>query len=98
QALAILVLPVAVWRLLHLRGMVPLVVVQILVGVALGPTLFGRFAPETFHLIFNPGTLTPLARVARFAVLLFGCVTPLHIAPANLLGRGPAFAVVAAAS
>ena len=40
QALAILVLPVAVWRLLYLRGAVPLVVVQILVGIALGPTLF----------------------------------------------------------
>src|SRR6266851_3333014 len=36
QALAILVLPVAVWHVLCLRGRVPLVVVQILVGVALG--------------------------------------------------------------
>ena len=47
QALAILVLPVAVWRFLHLRGAIPLVVVQILVGIALGPTLFGRFAPKS---------------------------------------------------
>ena len=46
QALAILVLPVAAWRLFCLRGVVPLVVVQILVGIALGPTLFGRFAPD----------------------------------------------------
>ena len=34
QALAILVIPVAVWRVLCLRGAVPLVVVQILVGIA----------------------------------------------------------------
>src|SRR5258708_20131328 len=98
QALAILVLPVAVWRLLHLRGAIPLVVVQILVGVALGPTLFGRFAPETFHLIFNPATLTPLWGVASIAVLLFGFVTGLHLDPAELLGRGRSFAVVAGAA
>jgi Kef-type K+ transport system membrane component KefB len=98
QALAILVLPIAVWRLLFLRGVVPLVVVQILVGIALGPTLFGRFAPETFHLIFNPPTLTPLWGVASIAVLLFGFVTGLHLDPAELLGRGRSFAVVAGAS
>jgi len=98
QALAILVLPVAVWRLFYLRGVVPLVVVQILVGVALGPTLFGRFAPDTYHLIFNSATLTPLWGVASIAVLLFGFVTGLHLDPADFLGRGRAFAVVAGAS
>src|SRR6266700_6757493 len=98
QALAILVLPVAVWRVLRLRGTVPLVVVQILVGVALGPTLFGRLAPETYHLFFNPATLTPLWGVASIAVLLFGFVTGLHLDPADFLGRGRAFALVAGAS
>src|SRR6266851_8042362 len=98
QALAILVLPVAVWHVLCLRGRVPLVVVQILVGVALGPTLFGRFAPETYHLFFNPTTLTPLWGVASIAVLLFGFVTGLHLDPADFLGRGRSFAVVAGAS
>jgi Kef-type K+ transport system membrane component KefB len=98
QALAILVLPVAVWRLLRLRGAVPLVVVQILVGIALGPTLFGRFAPELYHLFFNPATLTPLWGVASIAVLLFGFVTGLHLDPRTFLGRGHAFAVVAGAS
>src|SRR5436309_3748291 len=98
QALVILVLPALVWRALHLRGAVPLVVVQILVGIALGPTLFGRFAPEAYHLIFNPATLTPLWGVASIAVLLFGFVTGLHLDPAELLGRGRSFAVVAGAS
>ena len=70
QAFAILVLPVVVWRALFLRGAVPLVVVQILVGIALGPTLFGRVAPTLYHQFFNPGTLTPLWGVASIAVLL----------------------------
>src|SRR5271155_417215 len=98
QALAILVLPVVVWRVLFLRGVVPLVVVQILVGIALGPTLFGRLAPQFFHLIFNPATLTPLWGVASIAVLLFGFVTGLHLEPRAFLGRGRAFALVAGAS
>src|SRR5712691_1516943 len=98
QALVILVLPVMVWRLLRLRGAVPLVVVQILVGIALGPTLFGRFAPELYHLFFNPATLTPLWGVASIAVLLFGFITGLHLEPRAFLGRGRAFALVAFAS
>ena len=85
QALAILVLPVAIWRFLYLRGAVPLVVVQILVGIALGPTLFGRLAPETYQLFFNPATLTPLWGVASIAVLLFGFVTGLHLDSADFL-------------
>jgi Kef-type K+ transport system membrane component KefB len=94
QALAILV----AWRLLGLRRVMPLVVVQILVGIALGPTLFGRFAPDTYHLFFNPATLTPLWGVASIAVLLFGFVTGLHLDPSDFIGRGRAFAVVATAS
>src|SRR5262249_32788115 len=98
QALAILVLPVAVWRGLRLRGIVPLVVVQILVGIALGPTLFGRVAPEAFDTGFYPNTLTPLWGVASIAVLLFGFVTGLHLEFSSFVGRGRAFAVIAAAN
>src|ERR1700757_2665165 len=95
QALAILVLPVAIWRIFRLRGAVPLVVVQILVGIALGPTLFGRLAPEWYQLLFNPASLTPLWGVASIAVLLFGFVTGLHLDAAAFLGRGRAFTLVA---
>src|SRR5207237_5903763 len=98
QALAILVLPVVVWHGLFLRGAVPLVVVQILVGVALGPTLFGRYAPDLYQMFFNPKTLTPLWGVASIAVLLFGFVTGLHLEPRSFVGRGRAFAAVATAS
>jgi Kef-type K+ transport system membrane component KefB len=98
QALAILVLPVAIWRGLRLRGVVPLVVVQILVGIALGPTLFGQIAPDSYDTLFNPKTLTPLWGVASIAVLLFGFVTGLHLEPRSFVGRGRAFAAVATAS
>lgn len=98
QALAILVLPIVLWRAFRLRGAVPLVVVQILVGIALGPTLFGRIAPALYHGLFNPANLTPLWGVASIAMLLFGFVTGLHLDVTTFLGRGRPFALVAAAS
>jgi hypothetical protein len=45
QALVIVALPVAILRFSRLKGRLPLVVVQIVVGLALGPSLFGRLAP-----------------------------------------------------
>ena len=98
QALVILVLPVALWRFLRLRHGVPLVCVQILVGIALGPSLFGRVAPDLYALLFSPAMLMPLSGIAAIAVLLFGYITGLHLDPADFLGRGRAFAGVASAS
>lgn len=98
QALVILVLPVALWRFLRLRQGVPLVCVQILVGIALGPSIFGRFAPDLYAVFFSPATLTPLSGIASIAVLLFVYITGLHLEPAAFLGRGRAFASIATAS
>ena len=98
QALVILTVPVAVWRYCGLRHAVPLVCVQIMVGIALGPSGFGRLAPELFHLVFSPAALTPIAGIASIAVLLFGYVTGLHLEPSEILRRGRSFAFVAASS
>jgi Kef-type K+ transport system membrane component KefB len=98
QALVILVLPVALWRVLRLRHGVPLVCVQILVGIALGPSVFGRFVPDLYGLVFSPATLMPLSGIATIAVLLFGYITGLHLEPAAFIGRGRAFAFVSCAS
>jgi Kef-type K+ transport system membrane component KefB len=98
QALVILVLPVALWRFCGLRRGVPLVCVQILVGIALGPSAFGRFAPEAYGFFFNPATLAPLSGIAAIAVLLFGFITGLHLDPAQFTGRGRSFGLIALAS
>src|SRR3954469_13664043 len=98
QTLVILTVPVALWRFFGLRYAVPLVCVQILVGIALGPSLFGRLFPELFHLVFSPAALTPISGVASIAVLLFGYVTGLHLEPSAILRGGRAFAFVSASS
>ena len=98
QALVILAVPVIVWRYFGLRHAVPLVCVQIVAGIALGPSGFGRVAPDLYKLVFSPTTLTPLSGISSIAVLLFGYVTGLHLELRSIVGRGRAFALVSGAS
>jgi Kef-type K+ transport system membrane component KefB len=98
EAFVIITFPFAFSRMLRLNGMVPLVVTQILLGIALGPSLFGRIAPEAYEMLFNPATLGPLSGAASIAVLFFGFITGLHIDVDRFRGKGGAFAAMAAAS
>lgn len=86
--------PVALWRLGGLRRLVPLAVVQILVGVLLGPSVLGRMAPESGAVLLSPDALAPLSGIATLAVILFAFVTGLHADATLLRGRGPALAWV----
>jgi Kef-type K+ transport system membrane component KefB len=96
-ALVVVVLPVAVLRFSGLKGLVPLVVVQILVGIALGPSVFGRVAPELFQMFINPASIASISGIASIAVLIFGLITGLHLGPEILRDNGRMFSVVAAA-
>lgn len=98
ETFVIVTVPFALSRVLRLSGMVPLVVTQILLGIALGPSLLGRVAPATYEMLFNPATLGPLSGAASIAVLFFGFITGLHIDVDRFRGRGGAFAAMAAAS
>jgi Kef-type K+ transport system membrane component KefB len=98
QALIIIAAPFTVFRLLKLAGIFPLVVVQILLGIALGPSLLGRIWPQAFHFLFNSEVLAPLSGIAWLAVLFFGFITGLHLDLESFRGRGRSFALVAAAS
>jgi Kef-type K+ transport system membrane component KefB len=98
QAFVIITVPFALSRVLRLNGMVPLVVIQILLGIALGPSLLGRFVPEAYDVLFNPATLSPLAGAASIAVLFFGFITGLHFDTDSFRGRGGAFAATSVAS
>lgn len=98
QALVVITLPLAFLRFSGLKGLVPLVVVQIVVGIALGPSFFGRLAPDFYQLFFNSAASAPLTGIASVAVLFFGLVTGLHLDTAVLRDNGRATSVVAAAS
>src|SRR5258707_6299856 len=94
QALVVVALPVAVLRFSRLKGVVPLVVIQIVVGIALGPSLFGRLAPEYYQLFFNQAALAPLSGIGSGAVLIFCLITGLHLDPETFRGNGRAPSIV----
>jgi K+:H+ antiporter len=98
QVLVVVILPVAMLRFSGLKGLMPLVVVEILVGIALGPSLFGRLAPDYYQAFFNKEALLPLSGIASLAVLIFGLITGLHLEPVIFRRHGRSFAIVAVAS
>ncbi len=64
-------LPWLVWRLLRTDHWAPLVVVQIVTGVVLGPGLLGQAFPELYRGIFTPAVVQSLNGIAWWAVMLF---------------------------
>ena len=67
----IFTLPYLVWRLGRTDYFAPLVVVQILVGIALGPGVLGAAFPDYYRFVFNPAVVQSLNGVAWWAVSLF---------------------------
>ena len=97
-ALVVVAVPVVVLRFSGLKGLVPLVVVQIMVGIALGPSIFGRIAPDYFHTFASPTLLSSLSGVASVAVLVFGLITGLHLDPSSFRGEVRTFWAIAVAN
>jgi Kef-type K+ transport system membrane component KefB len=63
--------PYLVWRLLGRRSWAPLVVVQIIGGILLGPGVMGAAFPEAHALVFNRDVITALNGIAGWAVMMF---------------------------
>ena len=63
--------PYIVWRLLGRSDWAPLVVVQIIGGILLGPNILGSLAPSTYGTIMNPQVLTAINGIAWWAIMLF---------------------------
>jgi Kef-type K+ transport system membrane component KefB len=98
QAFVIIAAPVVLLRVSGLKGLMPLVVVQIAVGIALGPSVFGRMAPEYFQMLMSPATLASLSGLAAVAVLIFGLISGLHLDPGVFSGNERTFWSVGAAN
>jgi len=98
QAFVIVAVPVVLLRISGLKGLLPLVAVQILVGIALGPSFFGKVAPAYFQIFASPAALSSLTGLASVAVMIFGLISGLHVDPAIFNGKERAFWPVAAAN
>lgn len=67
----IFALPFLVWRLGRTEYFAPLVVVQILSGIVLGPGILGAAFPEYYRFVFNPAVVQSLNGIAWWAVMCF---------------------------
>jgi Kef-type K+ transport system membrane component KefB len=64
-------LPYLVWRLGRTEYWAPLVVVQIVTGILLGPGVLGAAWPEVHATVFTPAVIGSLNGIAWWAVMLF---------------------------
>jgi len=67
----IFTVPYLIWRLGKTDYFAPLVVVQIITGILLGPGILGRVFPEYYQFVFNPTVVQSLNGIAWWAVMLF---------------------------
>jgi Kef-type K+ transport system membrane component KefB len=69
--LVIFTLPYLIWRVGNTDYWAPLVVVQIITGVLLGPGILGRAYPDYYAFVFNPQVMGALNGIAWWAVMCF---------------------------
>lgn len=67
----IFTIPYLVWRVGRTEYYAPLVVVQIIAGILLGPGILGRIFPSYYTFVFNPSVVQSLNGIAWWAVTLF---------------------------
>ncbi|MFK3740708.1 cation:proton antiporter [Massilia sp. TN1-12] len=69
--LLIFVVPFLVWRLGRTDYIAPLAIVQIIMGIVLGPGVMGAVFPEYHKFVFNPDVVKTLNGIAQWGVMLF---------------------------
>ena len=77
--LLIFAVPYAVWRLGRTDHWAPLVVVQIVGGILLGPGVLGALFPGYYAFVFTPATIGSLNGIAWWAVMMFVWVAGIEL-------------------
>lgn len=77
--LIIFSIPYLIWRGLKTDHYAPLVVVQIIGGILLGPGVLGAAFPAYYDTVFNPQVITALNGVAWWAVMIFVFIAGLEL-------------------
>jgi Kef-type K+ transport system membrane component KefB len=67
----IFTVPYAIWRFARTDYYAPLVVVQIIMGILLGPGILGKFFPDQHAHVFNAPVVQSLTGIAWWSVMLF---------------------------
>lgn len=77
--LIIFTLPYLIWRIGKTDYYAPLVVVQIIAGILLGPGILGKAYPEYYQFVFNPAVVQSLNGIAWWAVMIFVMVAGIEL-------------------
>lgn len=75
----IFTLPYLVWRIFRTEYYAPLVVVQIIGGILLGPGVLGAAFPAYYKTIFTPQVIGMLNGIAQWAVMIFVFVAGIEL-------------------
>jgi Kef-type K+ transport system membrane component KefB len=67
----IFLIPYVIWRVGKTEYYAPLVVVQIITGILLGPGILGALYPHYYAFVFNPAVVQALNGIAWWAVMSF---------------------------
>jgi Kef-type K+ transport system membrane component KefB len=77
--LLIFTVPYLIWRLGKTDYWAPLVVVQIITGIVLGPGVLGAAFPDYYGFVFNPAVIATLNGIAWWAVMLFVMIAGIEL-------------------
>jgi Kef-type K+ transport system membrane component KefB len=77
--LLIFTVPYLVWRLGRTEYYAPLVVVQIIGGILLGPGVLGALFPAYYQFVFTPQVIAALNGIAWWAVMIFVFVAGIEL-------------------
>jgi Kef-type K+ transport system membrane component KefB len=75
----IFTVPYLIWRLGRTDYYAPLVVVQIVTGILLGPGILGRVFPDYYQFVFTPAVTQSLNGIAWWAVMLFVMIAGIEL-------------------
>ncbi|WP_373476274.1 cation:proton antiporter [Sphingorhabdus sp.] len=75
----IFAVPFLIWCLFRTEYYAPLVVVQIICGILLGPGIMGAMFPEYYDFVFRPEVIGALNGVAWWAVMIFVWVAGIEL-------------------
>lgn len=75
----IVTIPYLIWRLGRTDRFAPLVVVQILTGIILGPGVLGEYYPTYYATIFSPQVIQLLNGIAWWAVMVFVMIAGIEL-------------------
>ena len=77
--LIIFTVPFLIWRVCKTDYYAPLVVVQIIAGILLGPGILGAIYPDYYQFVFNQQVVQSLNGIAWWAVMLFVMIAGIEL-------------------